>query len=94
MDGVGFSENKKDTINKMIEEFDVFLQIKTLYKIGLFLHKLKIIKLKGIVFSEEYEQKDSDEMFKKYGSSDIKIFTKKESANQNMVQAGFANLIL
>ncbi|MDA7489047.1 hypothetical protein N9A46_02485 [Candidatus Pelagibacter ubique] len=94
VDGVGFSENKKDTINKMIEEFDVFLQIKTLYKIGLFLHKLKIIKLKGIVFSEEYEQKDSDEMFKKYGSSDIKIFTKKESANQNMVQAGFANLIL
>ena len=52
VDGVGFCENKKDTIDKMLGEFDCFIQLKTLYKAGLRLHKLGLIKIKGIIFDK------------------------------------------
>ena len=94
VDGVGFSENKKDTINKMIEEFDFFVQIKTLYKIGLFLHKLKLVKLKGIIFGKQYEKKYRDAMFKKYGSSDIKILTDEKIKNEKVIKCGLADLVI
>ena len=94
VDGVGFSENKKDTINKMIEEFDFFVQIKTLYKIGLFLHKLKLVKLKGIIFDKQYEKKYRDAMFKKYGSSDIKILNDEKIKNEKVIKCGLADLVI
>lgn len=74
VDGVGFSENKKDTIDKMLEVFDCFIQLKTLYKIGLQLHKLGVTQIKGIKFdSTFYEQEQIDAIFKKYGSKDIHL---------------------
>lgn len=96
VDGVGFSENKKDTINKMIKEFDCFFQIKTLYKIGLFLHKLKIIKLKGIIFDNQYSDIEKNIMFKKYGSKDLEILNDNDKINKKVkvINAGLAKLLI
>jgi len=96
VDGVGFSENKKDTINKKIKEFDCFFQIKTLYKIGLFLHKLKIIKLKGIIFDNQYSDKEKNIMFKKYGSKDLEVLNNNDKITNKVkvINAGLAKLLI
>jgi hypothetical protein len=79
VDGVGFCENKKDTINKMLYEFDNFIQLKSLYKAGLRLHKLRLVNIKGIRFDNTfYNLDDITALFKKYGSEDIKLIITKE----------------
>ena len=94
MDGVGFSENKKDTIDKMLTEFDCFIQLKTLYKAGLQLHKLGLVKLKGIRFdSDFYTTEEANAMFSKYGSIDIQLVTR-PIANSTEIKAGKAWLYL
>ncbi len=50
VDGVGYSENKEGTINKMLREFHEFIQIKSLYKAALGLHRLGLCSLKAIQF--------------------------------------------
>ena len=94
VDGVGFSENKKDTIDKMLTEFDCFIQLKTLYKAGLQLHKLGLVKLKGIRFdSDFYTTEEANAMFSKYGSADIQLVTQ-EIDNSTEIKAGKAWLYL
>lgn len=97
VDGVGFSENKKDTIDKMLTKFDCFVQLKSMYKAGLRLHKLKLIKLYAIRFDEKFYSKDeSDLMFKKYGSSEIKVVSEGSSclSGKKEIKAGKAWLYI
>ena len=96
VDGVGFCENKKDTIDKMLVEFDCFIQIKTLYKAALKLHKLGYIKIKAISFdSTFYNTKESDEMYDKYCASDIKnLNSQKPNSAWTPIAAGMATLFL
>ncbi len=95
VDGVGFCENKKDTIDKMLGEFDCFIQLKTLYKAGLRLHKLGVVKIKGIIFDESvYTNEMITEIFNKYGSSEIKILTEKDIGDGVVVSAGLAKLVI
>lgn len=55
VDGVGFSENPNGTIIKMLDVFDEFFQLNTLFKIGLFLHKEKLINnLVGVKLEKAY----------------------------------------
>lgn len=55
VDGVGFSENPNGTIVKMLEVFDDFFQMHTLFKIPIFLQKIGMIdNIKGIVFDTTY----------------------------------------
>lgn len=55
VDGVGFSENPNGTIVKMLDAFDDFFQMHTLFKIPLFLQKIGMIdNIQGIVFDTEY----------------------------------------
>lgn len=94
VDGVGFSENKKDTIDKMLTKFDCFVQLKSLYKAGLRLHKLNLVEIKGIRFdSNFYTQQEINDMFLKYGSKDIQLVTNK-IANAKEIQAGKAWLYI
>ena len=44
VDGVGFAENKTNTIDKMLFQFDTFIQLNTLYKAALKLHEKKHLK--------------------------------------------------
>ena len=72
VDGVGFIENPENTIFKMLGQFDTFVQLKSLYKAGLKLHKLGIVKIKAIKFDMTfYSDAQANEMFAKYGSDDI-----------------------
>jgi hypothetical protein len=55
VDGVGFSENPNGTIVKMIDAFDDFFQIHTLFKIPMFLQKIGMINnVMGISFDTHY----------------------------------------
>ena len=96
VDGVGFCENKKDTIDKMISEFDCFIQMKTLYKVGLRLHRKKIIQIKAIMFdSSFYTNSEAKLMYDKYALDDIQLVTH-ENVNSSWIEvlAGKATLYL
>lgn len=55
VDGVGFSENPNGTIVKMLDAFDGFFQMHTLFKIPLFLQKVGLINnVIGISFDTKY----------------------------------------
>lgn len=55
VDGVGFSENPNGTIVKMLDAFDDFFQMHTLFKIPIFLQKIGMINnIKGIAFDKLY----------------------------------------
>ena len=80
VDGVGFCENKKDTINKMLDEFDNFMQLKSLYKAGLRLHELDLVKIKAIRFDDSfYCKEDINALYDKYSCDGIElVFTEDE----------------
>ena len=91
VDGVGFIENPENTIFKMIQQFDTFIQLKSLYKAGLKLHKLGIIKIRAIRFDMSfYSQKEADEMFELYGSDDIIKITDNRIPKGKEIAAGKA----
>jgi len=75
VDGVGFSENKADTINKLLKQFDHFIQLRTLYKAPLRLHVLGQIRVKSIRFTEYYEQEDVAAIKSLYIPNDINILS-------------------
>lgn len=76
VDGVGFIENPENTIFKMLAQFDTFVQLKSLYKAGLRLHKLGLVKIKAVKFDMSfYNKKEADAMFEMYGSPDIQKIT-------------------
>jgi hypothetical protein len=91
VDGVGFIENPENTIFKMIGQFDTFVQLKSLYKAGLKLHKLGIVKIKAIRFDMTfYSKEEADEMFEMYGSADIIKITDNRIPKGKEVPAGKA----
>ena len=91
VDGVGLIENPENTIFKMLQQFDTFVQIKSLYKAGLKLHKLGIVKIKAIRFDMNfYTKQEADEMFELYGSDDIIKVTDNSIPEGTEVQAGKA----
>lgn len=64
VDGVGFSENPNGTIVKMLDTFDDFFQMHTLFKIPVFLQKIGMIdNVKGIVFDKDYFDDQAIEHF-------------------------------
>lgn len=96
VDGVGFCENKKDTIDKMLDIFDCFIQIKSLYKVGLRLHKLGYVEIKGISFDDRfYNQEERNLMMEKYASNYIADVTnQKPNPSWTAIPAGMATLFV
>jgi hypothetical protein len=92
VDGVGFCENKPDTINKMLRWFDTFIQIKTLYKAPLRLHRLGIISLKAIRFSDAYSAADIQAISNLYVPGGVHVLEQGDSvdARSIAIQAGLA----
>lgn len=91
VDGVGFIENPEKTIFKMLGQFDTFVQLKSLYKAGLKLHKLGIVRIKAIRFDMTfYSKQEADEMFELYGSDDIIKITDNSIPEGKEVPAGKA----
>lgn len=95
VDGVGFSENKKDTIDKMLGEFDCFLQMKSLYKAALRLHQLGLVNLKAIQFDADfYSDEEAKLMFERYGSPNISMHYGGEKLAREGIRAGKAQVYL
>ena len=91
VDGVGFIENPENTVFKMIQQFDTFVQLKSLYKAGLKLHKLGFVQIKAIRFDMSfYSQEEADDMFELYGSEDIAKITDNSIPEGTEVPAGKA----
>lgn len=91
VDGVGFIENPEDTIFKMLGCFDVFVQLKTLYKAALRLHQLGMVKLKAIRFDMNfYSEQEALQMFERYGARDIRLIMGNEVPEGREIQAGKA----
>lgn len=91
VDGVGFIENPENTIFKMLAQFDTFVQLKSLYKAGLRLHKLGLVKIKAVKFDMSfYNKKEADAMFEMYGSPDIQKITDDTVPLGVAIQAGKA----
>lgn len=94
VDGVGFSENKSNTIDKMLIEFDQFIQVKTLYKAALRLHILNLIRVNAIFFAPEiYSASQARAMFEKYGAPDIEYYHTEE-VPQDAIRGGGAAIVL
>ena len=91
VDGVGFIENPDNTIYKMLEHFDTFVQLKTLYKAALKLHALNMVKIKAIRFDMDfYSKEQADSMFTLYGSSDVQKITDGTISDGREIKAGKA----
>ena len=96
VDGVGFCENAKGTILRMLDAFDDFFQMNTLFKIAIFLQNIKLINnLKGISFDNEYFEEYAIKHFEdKYLKPlQLKNFTNTDIKNLNTIKAGKATLI-
>lgn len=94
VDGVGFSENKKDTIDKMLVCFDCFIQLKTIYKAALRLHEIGMYNLKGIAYNDVlYDNKEWKHMHEKYGST-VPVVSYEKAISQKHIPAGAALLLI
>lgn len=96
VDGVGFSENPNGTIVKMLDAFDDFFQMHTLFKIPLFLQKVGMIdNVLGISFDTKYFgdiaiTHFNDAYMKPLGILDM---TGKDLSSYNTLEAGKATVI-
>lgn len=96
VDGVGFCENPNGTLVKMLDVFDDFFQIHTLFKIPVFLQKIGIINnIEGIVFDEnffeEYAIKHFEDNYLLPAS--IKRLSIADLKNKKTLQAGKAIVV-
>lgn len=91
VDGVGFSENPNGTIVKMIDAFDDFFQMHTLFKIPVFLQKIGMIdNVEGISFDKSYfEDKAISHFVNNYlAPIGIQNMTDANLEGKNTLQAG------
>lgn len=96
LDGVGFSENKPDTINKLIRNFDYFLQIRTIYKAPLRLHEIGVLSVKAIQFSDYYDDGDVESITDLYVPNGVRVIEAPADIDPQWrrVQAGEAEIYL
>ncbi|HEL2257965.1 TPA: hypothetical protein TZI98_002075 [Streptococcus suis] len=91
VDGVGFSENPNGTIKKMLNEFDSFFQMNTLFKIPVFLQKIGIIdNVQSIYLDEDYFNQEFIEYFNNEYLIDtgINLVSEKIPDHENCFPAG------
>src|SRR5262249_26708754 len=96
VDGIGFSENKADTINKMLGCFDVFVQLNTLYKAPLRLQALWLCRVRAIQFSDFYSAADVKAIKTKYVPAGVDILStdQKPDRRWQAIKAGRATVYL
>lgn len=96
VDGVGFSENPNGTIVKMLDVFDDFFQMHTLFKIPIFLQKIGMIdNIKGIVFDTNYFNADVIQYFVDTYLTPAKIsnLTNQDISGFHTIEAGKAIVV-
>lgn len=84
VDGTGFSENKKDTIDRILSSVDFFVQMKTLFKIGLHLHMLGLCSVKGLwVDSSFYQKQEIRNLLEKYKPNNVLYLENQKDIQDN-----------
>lgn len=86
LDGVGFSENKEDTLNKMLANFDHFLQLNTLYKAPLRLHRLGLCEVVALRLSSAYTPDEHDAIVERYAPEGVAVLRGDAAAPANAVE--------
>jgi hypothetical protein len=74
LDGVGYSENKTGTINRLLEAFHDFFQVKSAFKLPLALMRLGLCEVSGIRFDADfYGETASGAMADRYVPAAVQI---------------------
>ncbi len=97
VDGVGYSENKTGTIDKMMPALHCMVQNHSLYKAALRAHSLGLTEIRGIALDPEfYSTQAMEYMLRNYVPRDVKaIDWSSESADDEViVMAGRAKLLV
>lgn len=95
LDGVGFSENKPQTINKLLRHFDEFIQLRTLYKAGLRLHQLGLTHVEAIRFSKFYNSEMLSSIRQRYVPEDVRVLNDEDPTGSSAaLPAGEATLYI
>jgi hypothetical protein len=94
VDGVGFSENKPDTINKLLKEADYFVQLRSLYKAALRAHEIGLTRVSSIAFAEIYSPSAIEQLKKLYVPKGVKVLTLSQLpvTDNSFVSAGQASV--
>jgi hypothetical protein len=97
LDGVGYSENKSGTINKMLGQVHQFVQIKTLYKAALRLHALGLCRLQAIRFDTDfYSAATLQQTRQKYVPNDLLVIQDDQEVDPawTEIRAGCASVFV
>jgi len=95
VDGVGYSENKAGTVNKMLESFHYNIQVKSAYKAGLRAHQLGLTEIRAIKFDMEfYSPTTRDQMIERYVPQEVEVLLNEPASDWRPVSAGAAVLWL
>lgn len=97
VDGTGFSENKNDTINRILANVHFFVQMRTLFKIGLHLHVLGLCKIKGIWLDTDFYRKEEiSDFLKKYLPNGVQYVEQLKDAQKDWkpIKAGLGVLYI
>ncbi len=73
LDGVGYSENKNGTINKMLPKAHTFVQLKSLYKAPLRLHALGLCSLRAVHFDSTFYSPEAQADMMRYVPEDVVV---------------------
>lgn len=92
LDGVGYSENKKDTINKMLANVHEFIQMKSLYKAALALHRLGLSSVRAVRFDPEFYDVSAMQHMARYVPNGVNIITSEKQVDRRWraIKAGKA----
>ncbi len=96
VDGVGFSENPRGTIEKMLDAFDSFVQINTMFKASLYMQQLGLTSgVRYIMLDDDYFLPEVKEYFnRKYiEPAGVTLVDKLPCSYEKSVRAGRALLI-
>jgi hypothetical protein len=94
LDGVGYSENKNGTINRMLTQAHCFIQLKTIYKAALTLHSLGLAEVKAIRFDQEFYGATSLADMSHYVPRGVKILGGEETIDACALPAGKATIYI
>jgi len=92
LDGVGYSENKNGTINRMLSDVHAFIQLKTIYKSALALHHLGLAHIRAIHFDENFYGATSLEHMSHYVPDEVKVLRGDKTIDARAVPAGMATI--
>ncbi|TBG27779.1 hypothetical protein ELG79_22085 [Rhizobium leguminosarum] len=98
LDGVGFSENKPQTLNKLLSNVGHFVQLRTLFKAGLRAHELGLTVVDGIVFEDGLGADAIDFMAHSYVPKGVPVLSKSRidslQRKTKIIKAGAASLVI